>query len=439
MIDRVPPQSIETEQSILASCLLYPNDTGDAVDMLRPADFYRTAHQSIFETICHLHQRKQPTDLLSTSNRLKDIDKLDEVGGATYLAVLTNECPIAMNVPHYCKILKTKAAARSLIAAAHRAIEACHQADDEKLSAVIDQTQTQILNINMGTDSAFVPMSDLTVDSIDRWEQLNQGKAQGIMTGFSELDMLTGGFRGSKLIIVAARPRIGKTALMCNMARAMAKAGHRVGIFSIEMDAGELDDRFTASETGINSMRLSAGTGPDYDEWKRINECAAKKCDWPIWIDDTGGLSIQELKRRARKARKMGLEIIFIDQLSKITGGKGRSEYEQRSFVVNELAILKKDVRIPIVLLAQVGRKSEDRGNRLPYLSDLKSTGSLEEDADIILIGHRDFEYTRSPEDEHKAVWHLAKHRGGPCRVMEFCWHGKTCVFFDPPGLDSGG
>jgi replicative DNA helicase len=254
------------------------------------------------------------------------------------------------------------------------------------------------------------------------------GHEPGIKTGFRSIDSLTGGFWGALFIIIAARPGIGKTAFMLNMAKNMASCGHRVGIFSIEMDKESLIDRQIASLSGINSIRLRTGR-IGTEDWKAINQAAEKIYNLPIVIDDTGGLTIQELKRRARLMAKKGAEIIFIDQLSKIRGGTGQSDWEKRSCVVNELAEFKKELRIPIVLLAQINRKAED--TRKPSLNHLKSTGSLEEDCDLCLIGHRDFPYTRKPEDETKANWELAKNRNGATTDIPMQWDGKTTTFYE--------
>lgn len=433
MIDRIPPQNIEAEEAVLAACLLSQKAFEDSLGILQPSDFYRTAHQVIYEAFLSLQSNKTPVDLITTKDALRDLGKLDEIGGATYLSHLIDECPMATHMVHYCGILKRKATAREMIETCFGIIQACFEATDDSLSEVIDEAQSNVLNIAMDTgQDTFHAMDRLFMEGVERWEGLNEGrKKRGLKTGFKEIDFVTGGFFGSKLIIIAARPRIGKTALMINMSQNMAGDGHKVGIFSIEMDKEDILDRFVSSKTGINSMRLSFGSGPNADEWQRINSVGDVFSKYPILIDDSGGLTIQELKRRARRMRKEGAEIIFIDQLSKIRGDRRRNKFEEATGIVEELADLKKELRIPVILLAQINRKAEDRDNKKPTLADLKNTGQLEEDADIVFLGHRAYEYTKDPEDKHKATWEVAKHRGGPCRTIRMGWAAKTTTFSD--------
>lgn len=425
---KLPPQNIEAEQSILASCLI-TSDALEFTENLLPSDFYRTAHQKIFQVIISLLDKKQPIDLITVMTKLKESKQLDEIGGATYLSELT-DIPIATGIKHYISMVKSTSIARQLIEASNEIANLAYQSNGN-IVEVLEEAQTKIININFDLDSDnFVSVSGLTMQRVEQYEKMaSSKKVLGITTGFSGLDRLTGGLKGSKFIIIAARPRIGKTALMMNLASNMAKAGHKVGIFSIEMDKEELIDRLISSKSEVNTIKLASGQWINGEEWVKIHDAASKIYEYPIIIDDTGGIKIYELKRRAKKMVKEGVEIIFIDQLSKIRGGKGKTEYEQRSYIVNELAILKKELRIPICLLAQINRKLEDRQNKKPTLGDLKSTGSLEEDADIILLGHREYEYTKAKEDIEKAEWEIAKHRQGATCNLHMHWNGKTVTF----------
>lgn len=430
LLQQLMPSSIEAEESIISGILIDNKTLPEIIDIITPNDFYRTAHQKIFAGIIKLYARREPIDFTTLLSVLKDAGTSEEIGGATYLVTLVETVPLAVNPEHYARIIKKASVARQLIAAANEIAKSAYSAGGDIVD-VLDAAQSKIININfdMGSDN-FVSVADLIPKRIEQYEEMsNQKKSLGIPTGFSDLDVLTGGLRGSRLIIIAARPRIGKTALMLNMATSMAKSGHKVGIFSIEMDKEELIDRLVSSKSGVNSIKLSSGQGISGDDWNRINYAGEKIYEYPIMIDDTGGLKIQELKRRARKMVKEGIEIIFIDQLSKIRDGKGRSEYEQRSYIVNEIATLKKELRIPVCLLAQINRKLEDRTDKRPTLGDLKSTGSLEEDSDMVLLGHRKYEYTKNEEDKHHAEWELAKHRQGATKNIEMYWDGKTVTF----------
>ena len=429
---KVPPQSLESEDSILCSCILNPEHLETALTKLSPEDFYRSAHQKIFSAMISLHQEKSPVDMNTLVVKMRDNLYLEECGGASYIASLT-EIPMAVNVGHYCDIIKQRATMRRLIAAGNEICGLGFDSTSETLAEDVDKAHALITDIALdATETKYVTAEELMLQTTDRYEGMNSGaNKDGIKTGFFEIDLLTGGFRRSRLIVIAARPRMGKTALMLNMAANMCKAGHRVGIFSIEMDKEELSDRMVSSETGINSVRLSMGNGPNVDEWEKILEAQAKISRFKMRIDDTGGIPIKELKARIRGMKKEGAEIVFIDQLSKIraTGNGGR--FEQATEIVEELAWLKKELRMPIVLLAQINRKAEERVNRKPTLADLKNTGQIEEDADIVLLGNRAYEYTKDPKDELEATWELAKHRGGPCRNIHLKWYAKITTFKD--------
>lgn len=427
-MNKLPPQNIEAEESLLCSCLL--SDPTEILDILNQEDFYSPANGKIYKAIQNLSKAKQPIDLTTVYTELANLNLIDDVGGAKYLSKLL-DIPQASNMVHYAKIIKTASTGRQLIKKANQIANAVFD-DPSNISELLDKAQSEMLSISLDfIDSNYISFNDLCVKRIEQYEEMKRGNTLGLKTGFHSIDYLTGGLSGSKLIIIAARPRVGKTAIMLNMAHSIASRCNKVGIFSIEMDKEELMDRQIASLSGINSIRLSTGGHLDAEDWSKIHESAGKIYNLPIFIDDTGVITIQELKRRARKMVKQGIDIIFIDQLSKIRGGQGRSEYEQRSFVVNELATLKKELRIPICLLAQINRKADDRPDKRPTLSDLKSTGSLEEDADIIFIGHRPFLYTKDPQDEGKATWEIAKHRQGPTRSIDMRFDDKTTTFHE--------
>jgi len=430
LIDRLPPQDIMAEESVLASCMLDSESLETALDILQPEDFYKKAHQNIFSTFQYLTRNKKPVDLTTVAGCLLNFKKMDEVGGASYLSELLNNCPMATNITAYSENVKTKAVLRKMIEVQVKNIDICYETTDVK--ETLDNVQNSILGIEINNHNEnCISMADMTFQSIERYEALQEDRGPvPVRTGFPTVDKLTGGgFRGSKLIIIAGRPRMGKTSIMLNMARNMAKNGDKVGIFSIEMDKEELDDRLTSSETGINSLKLSSGKWLSADDWERITEASAEKSTWPIIIDDTGGIGIMELKRRARVMKKSGVRIIFIDQLSKIRSAIKGSEYERRTDTVNELAFLKKELRIPIVLLAQIRRSYDNRKIKKPTIEDLKSTGALEEDTDIVLLLHREYEYTKAEEDKNNAELEIAKQRSGPERNILLNWTAKLTTF----------
>lgn len=428
---KIPPQNIEIERSVLSGCLQYPDFLEDAVDSILPEHFYKTPHQKLFSTIIQQYRQKNPVDSASLFTALKENKLLGEVGGATYLAQLL-DIPIPSNMEYACEKLREVATLRKTIEICNKTIIACF--DNQNPKEVIDTIQKEILSVDDFSVDNFITMKELTPQSIDRYENADKGNGDyKLKTGFYEFDTLIGGLSGSKLIIIAGRPRMGKTAIMLNMAQYMAQRGDMVGIFEIEMDKEDLDDRLMSNLTGINTIKLQSGKYLGATDWQKITEAAGKKYDLPIIIDDTGGLKIQELKRRSRKMKKMGCKIIFIDQLSKIIGNRKKSKFEEVSEIVEEISHLKKELRMPIVLLAQINRQAITRTGKRPMLEDLKNTGQLEEDADIVVLLHRPFVYTKDPNDEGHALFDVAKAKGAPEREINLYWDGKTTSFSNPP------
>lgn len=421
MTDKILPHSQDFETSVIAGLLIDQDYSRIALDLLKPSDFYSTAYQQIFEAASNLAGKGEPVDLVTVKEQLNGLISASDLARIV-------DFPVPVNISAYCRKLQEYAKRRELIEITND-VQADAFDTSTDFSELLDDAKTDIQAIDSGADDTFQGMPTMTMESVNRY--IHKHKRPGIKTGFAELDAITGGLIGSALMIIAARPGIGKTAMMLCMARYMARAGHHVGIFSIEMDAAQLMDRLFSMETGINSVRLSTGAKLDRAEADLITRAAETVSEWPIVIDDTGGISIAELKRRCRRMKKAGVEIIFIDQLSKITGGQGRSEYERKTDIVNQISALAKELRIPVVLLAQINRNIEGRADKSPTLADLKSTGSLEEDADLILLGHREYIYSQDPADKYKAQWELAKHRAGPTRVLYFAWDPKRTLFED--------
>ena len=427
----VPPQNIEIEQSVLAGCLIETDYLVEAADNLLPEHFYKTAHRHLFETIIHQYRKKNPTDAASLSTILNETKLLDKIGGATYLAQLL-DVPIPSNIGYACNKLKETAILRKTIEICNATINSCF--DNKNAKEIIDNIQKDLRVVDDFAVDNFITMKDLTSQSIDRYEKVKHGKGEHkIKTGFHEFDTLVGGLQGSKLIILAARTRIGKTAMLLNMAQYMAQHGDMVGIFEIEMDKEDLDDRITSGLTGIPTIYLQSGKYINDSDWQDIIDAADVKYEMPIIIDDTGGLKINELKRRCRKMKKMGCKIIFIDQLSKIVGNRRKSKFEETTEIVEELGHLKKELKMPIVLLAQINRQAINRTGQKPMLEDLKNTGQLEEEGDIVILLHRPFVYTKNSDDEHKVVFDVAKARGAPEREINLYWNGKITTFLNPP------
>jgi replicative DNA helicase len=426
MIDKIPPQNIEAEQRLLAACIL--GAPADALNILEASDFYQKLHQNIFSAIAFLAERKEPIDAVTIYTELKAMGV--DAGGATQISKIL-DAPVAIDMKHYANIVKACSLGRKILAAAQEIMNKVHGTEiiPANINEILLNARAAVAKIE--GSSGYTPMSfsERCMKRLDQYEEFSKGKPFGIKTGFPVLDYLTGGLWGSKLVIIAARPGVGKTAIMMNMARHMASRGHDVGIFSIEMDAEELIDRQISSLSGVSSIRPATGKSLSVEDWKRVNEAVEKIHGYPLTIDDTGGIKIQELCKRIRETVKNGAEIIFIDQLSRIRGGTGRSSYEQNTGIVSELAALKKELKVPICLLAQINRQAEDRPDKKPTISNLKNTGELEESADIILIGHRPYVHTRKEEDRTKAEWELAKHRNGQTANIYMRWDEAITTF----------
>ena len=433
---QLTPNNAEMEQSLLASCLLFPDSVGDIIDDINETDFYRQAHKLIYRSIIELFEDGAPVDLMTVKESLQSKGLLEKVGGVTYLSLLA-DVPIPLSIPYACQSLKNTTAARELVAHGQMIVSAC--SEPHNIKDILDTAQNKLIAISdkMENNQAIM-MQDLTSQSVNRYEAMqNDEPPKRLKTRFYEFNTLTGGgFWGKKFTVLAGRPRMGKTAIMLNMAQAIAEHGDMVGIFELEMDKEDLSDRLMSSSTGMSAMRLQSGEPLSRNEWKLIVDAADAARQLPIMVDDTGGLKIEELKRRARKMRKAGCEIIFIDQFSRIVGQRKRTLFEETTDVVKQISAMPKQLGIPVVLLAQINRKSTDRSNKRPTLEDLKMTGQLEEDPDLVLLLHRPSVYSKTDEDESVAYLEIAKQRGGPEQSIVLDFDGKTTTFSNPKQTD---
>ncbi|MBS3809780.1 MAG: AAA family ATPase [Desulfobacterales bacterium] len=432
---KTPPQNLEMEESILAACILSDEMRQDALTYMLSQDFYSGQNRLVFETIARMEYENLPADLASVVDKLRSTGHLEKAGGAARIAKLLDYAPVPPNVCVYTDRLKRYARLRQIINICGSTLQKAMQGRADDLEDLLSEFQGKALAVGEGLSETWVAKRDLTNESIERYQELNEGSAyKSLPTGFPTLDKMTGGgFRGPKLIIVAARPRVGKTALMCNMVQNMSRRGISCGVFSLEMDKTELDDRWIAAGSGVNSMKLTSEPGPDTDEWKRILSAADRQSNWKTIVDDNPA-DIADLKRRIRQMVKAGAEIIFIDQLSSIPGNRKKDTWERNSEHVEELKFLKKELRIPIVLLAQLNRELEKRNSKKPILSDLKNTGQLEEDADIVLMGHRPYLYPDANGKRDNSLrdygeWEITKNRQGAEWNLRMKWFEKYQLF----------
>ncbi len=416
----LPPQNIEAEESILSAILIDNDALLDVIEALGPEDFYRTGHQKIYEAITDLFDRAEPVDLVTLANKLKEKGQLEVVGGASYLARLVDTVPLAVNARHYAKIVHDKASLRRLIEKANAIVKRCFEERGEA-EDVIDFAETAIFEISeQKARQSFYPLSKIILGNIETLEekQGNRSLVTGVTTGFNQLDNLTSGLQNSDLIILAARPSMGKTALALNIARnAAVDANVPVAVFSLEMSKEQLSLRMLCSEARIDSSRLRGGFF-SMEDWHRLTDAAGVLSESPIYIDDSPSLSAMEIRAKARRLKMdKNIGLIIIDYLQLM---QGRSSAERRDLEISEISrglkALAKELELPVMALSQLNRMLEQRTDKRPKLSDLRESGALEQDADVVAFIYRDEVYNKEEDNPRRGTAEiiLSKQRNGP-------------------------
>jgi replicative DNA helicase len=434
---RVPPQNIEAEQSVLGGLMLDPESWDAVSDILTEEDFYKSSHRVIFKAIADLQKKNQPIDIITVSNWLTEKKELDAAGGASYLAEVINQTPSSANIGTYSKIVHDKALARKLINTASKCIEKAYQQDYEDVDSFLDSVETDIFQvIDNKKVSGLTPASDIVRGSLEKIEQLYHQKAEvtGISTGFAELDKMTAGFHPGELTIIAARPSMGKTALSLSIAQSVAiKQRAKLAYFSVEMAKEQMMMRILASEARISLSDIRVGRVND-TAWPKLIATAAKVSEAPLYIDDTSGISPFEIRAKARRLKAQhGLDIIMIDYLQ-IMDLKQKVESRERavSEISRTLKSIAKELSIPVIALAQLNRGVEGRGDKRPMLSDLRESGSIEQDADVIMMIFREGYYDRdNPDAQQEAELIIGKQRNGPTGTVKLKWESKFGKFSD--------
>ncbi len=416
----LPPQNIEAEESIISAILIDNNTLLDVIEILAPQDFYRTAHQKIYAAITDLFDKAEPVDLVTLANKLKEKGQLEEIVSASYLARLVDTVPLAVNAQYYAKIVHDKASLRRLIEKANAIVKRCFEqrgnADD-----VMDFAEAAVFEISeKKSRQAFYPLSKIILGNIETLEE-NQGNRSlvtGVPTGYSRLDNLTSGFQNSDLIILAARPSMGKTALALNIARnAAVDTGIPVAIFSLEMSKEQLSLRMLCSEARIDSSRLRGGFF-SMEDWQRLTDAAGILSESPIYIDDSPTMTAMEIRAKARRLKMdKNIGLIIIDYLQLM---QGRASAERRDLEISEISrslkALAKELDLPVLALSQLNRMLEQRTDKRPRLSDLRESGALEQDADVVAFIYRDEVYNKEEDNPNKGIAEilLSKQRNGP-------------------------
>jgi replicative DNA helicase len=415
---RVPPHNIEAEQSVLGGILLDNEVLPNVLEILRGGEFYRAAHRTIFAAVMVLFERNEPCDLVTLSDLLRSQKKLEEVGGASYLASLVDRVPSSANAGQYARIVKEKSMVRTLIS---RATEIVASGFDSSLTAenLLDRAEQAIFQVSEDRiNPSFFPIKEIIKQSIKTLETLYDRREMitGVPTGFTELDRLTSGFQPSDLIIIAGRPSMGKTALALNIARhAAVEADTPVGIFSLEMNKGQLGMRMLCAEARVDSQKMRSGFLSERD-WPRLTRAAGTISEAPLFIDDTPAISAIELRAKSRRLKRdQNLGLIIVDYLQLMRGSPGSERREQEiSEISGSLKALAKELDVPVVALSQLNRRVEERHDKRPQLADLRESGAIEQDADVIAFIYRDEVYHPDSPDQGRAEIIIGKQRNGP-------------------------
>ncbi|MBX9984171.1 replicative DNA helicase [Priestia aryabhattai] len=447
--DRLPPQNIEAEQALLGAIFLEPSSLTLASELLIPEDFYRASHQKIFTCMLKLSDQGEPVDLVTVTSELADQKILEEVGGVSYLSDLANSVPTAANVEYYGKIVEEKSILRRLIrTATHIASEG--YAREDEVEVLLNEAEKNILEVAQRKNSGvFQNIKDVLVQTYDDIEVLHnrKGDITGIPTGFSDLDRMTAGFQRNDLIIVAARPSVGKTAFALNIAQNVAtKTDENVAIFSLEMGAQQLVMRMLCAEGNIDAQRLRTGS-LTADDWGKLTMAMGSLSNAGIYIDDTPGIRVGEIRSKCRRLKQEGgLGMILIDYLQLIQGNgrSGENRQQEVSEISRALKALARELEVPVIALSQLSRGVEQRQDKRPMMSDIRESGSIEQDADIVAFLYREDYYEKDTENQNIIEIIIAKQRNGPVGTVQLAFVKEYNKFvnlerrFDDAGVPAG-
>lgn len=431
---KVPPQNVEAERCVLGSVLIDGEAISKVLEFLRSDDFYREGHQVIFDAVIVLYQKNEPADLVTIINELRSRGQLEQAGGASYLSSLVDSIPSSANVVYYAKIIHEKAILRRLISGA---TEIAEMGYDEKMADVdtfLDQAEQIIFEIAQRKfKPTFAAVKDIVKDSFKIIEELYERKelVTGVPAGFQELDTLTSGFQASDLIIVAGRPSMGKTAFALNVvANAAKEAQVSCALFSLEMSKEQLVQRLLCSEARVNAQKLRGGFLADSD-WPKLTRAAGVLSESQIFIDDTPAINVLEMRAKCRRLqREKGLDLIVVDYLQLMRGvGKIESREREISEISRSLKALAKELSVPVIALSQLNRGLEGRTDKRPQLSDLRESGAIEQDADIVMFVYRDEVYNKESEDAGTAEIIIGKQRNGPTGYAKLAFIKKYTRF----------
>jgi replicative DNA helicase len=436
-VEKLLPQNIEAECGVLGSIIIDPEAVVLVADFLQPEDFYRDAHRTVYEVILQLYEQREPADFITICDELERLSKLEQVGGASYITSLINQVPTSGNVEYYGRIVERTAILRRLIHAAGEIAATAYEEGDA--DTALNKAEQLIFSIGQRhSRSDFSSLRELLSDYMQKLDQLHErrGSIVGVPTGFTDLDRLTGGLQKSDLIILAARPSLGKSSLALSMAHNSAiKHKQSIAIFSLEMSKEQLVQRLLSMDAGIDQQRLRTGWIED-DEWERIIFSMGILSEANIWIDDTSALSTIEMRSKARRLQaEHGVDVIIVDYLqlmqSSVGGKRNENRVQEISEISRNLKALARELDVPVLALAQLSRAVESRQSKVPQLSDLRESGSLEQDADIVMFIYRDDVYNQDSERKNIADIIVAKHRNGPVGEVSLYFQASQTRFCD--------
>ena len=432
--NKVPPHDLEAEQAVIGSMLTDKDAVISAIEVLSDYDFYREDNRIIYSAILNLYNRGEPIDIITLKSELSSMGKLEAVGGLEYLAELPEKVPTTANVDKYIKIVEEKSTLRTLIRTANELITLGYDPTQE-VEELMDTAERKIFNVMQSRNQkGYSSMKDILVDTFVELEELYNRKQHvtGVPTGFINLDYKTAGLHGSDLILVAARPAMGKSAFALNIAtNAAVRAKTPVAIFSLEMSKEQMANRILCSEALVDSNKVRTGKVED-DDWVKLAQASGILSEAQIFIDDTPGISIMEIRAKCRKMKlEKNIGLVVIDYLQLVQGSskRGASREQEIAEISRSLKILAKEINVPVIALSQLSRAPEQRPDHRPMLSDLRESGSIEQDADIVMFLYRDDYYNQDSEKKNVAEVILAKHRAGSTGTVELAWLGNYTKF----------
>ena len=433
-LGKVPPQDIEAEQAVLGSMLTDQDAVIAAIEVLKPEDFYREDNKIIFEAVLNIYNRAEPIDIITLKSELASMGKLESIGGLEYIAQLPDKVPTTANAERYVKIVEEKSMLRNLVKTANEIINLGYD-ETENVEDIMDTAEKKIFDVmQRKNQKGYSAIKDILIDTFTQLENLynQKGHITGVPSGFAELDRKTAGFHGSELILIAARPAMGKSAFAFNIGTyAATRAGGPVAIFSLEMSKEQMANRILCSEALVDSNKVRTGELED-EEWAKLAQTSGELSTAEIYIDDTPGISVMEIRAKCRKLkleRNIGLVIIDYLQLIQGTGKRGTNREQEIAEISRSLKILAKELNVPVIALSQLSRAVEGRPDHRPMLSDLRESGSIEQDADIVMFLYRDDYYNENSDKKNIAEVIIAKQRSGSTGTVELAWLGSYTKF----------